>query len=118
MPHAELYSPEELQAKHRAFWNKLTIQRFWSGQSFLQSGIGNLLSYDLAFHIVGLAARESTPFRRFAVSATRADAGSAAAMAQLGYPLPNLVEAVLGPGSWEPRPGEWPDGERADTRVK
>lgn len=44
-PSYALYRPEEIRAKHAAFWNEDTIQEFWSGKSFLRADDGNLLSY-------------------------------------------------------------------------
>jgi hypothetical protein len=42
-----LYTPEQMHAKHQAFWGDAEIQEFWSGKSFLRPDEGNMLSYDL-----------------------------------------------------------------------
>lgn len=108
-PSAQQYFPHEMVAKHAAFWSEQTIQEFWSGKSFLRPDEGNMLSYDLATKITALAARDFDAFRRFALRADGVDAGLAAE-SELGYPLHHLVEAILGEGPWEPRPGAWQDG--------
>lgn len=108
-PRAQQYFPHEMVAKHAAFWDKDTIQEFWSGKSFLRPDEGNMLSYDLASKITMLAAREFEDFRRFALSADGADAGLGA-QEELGFPLQNLVEAVLGEGPWDPAPHTWQEG--------
>ncbi|MET0327753.1 MAG: hypothetical protein ABW163_03175 [Luteimonas sp.] len=103
-PRLALYSPEEMAARHADWWNVTTIQAFWSGDVFHSAGGGVELAYALAQAITALAAREDeAAFRAFAASADRRDAGSAAAIDALGYPLEHLVEAVLGPGDWAPK---------------
>lgn len=69
-----------------------------------------MLSYDLATHFVSLAAADFNVFRRFANAASWDDAGDAAARKHLGYPVAHLAEAVLGKGSWQPKPEMWKDG--------
>lgn len=105
-PRAALYSPQEIAQKHAAFWTPEHIQEFWSGAAFHRTDDGNLLSYDLAKKIVGLAAREHDAFVAFVLSADRDDGGQAAAE-HLGYPVHHLVEAVLGEGQWAPDPRLW-----------
>jgi hypothetical protein len=105
-----LYTPEELRAKHLAFWNESTIQEFWSGKSWLRPDQANMLSYDLAAHFVGMASSDYARFRAFANAANSADSGDAAAREHLGFPVAHLAEAVLGEGPWQPDPGAWKDG--------
>lgn len=100
----------ELLAKHLNFWNAERIQEFWSGESFHRPDEGNSLSYDLARNIVGLLGREWASFTRFATSATRADAGAAAARAALNLDLGELAAAALNvapQSGWNPNPSAW-----------
>jgi hypothetical protein len=108
-PRAQQYFPHEMVAMHAAFWNEDTIQEFWSGKSFLRPDEGSMLSYDLATKITMLAARDFESFRRFVLRADGANAGLDA-QEELGFPLQNLVEAVLGQGPWEPTPRTWHEG--------
>jgi len=109
-PGRALFSPEEMHEKHKQFWNEATIQEFWSGKSWLRADEANTLSYDLAKYFVVLTAEDFDAFRAFANAADMADAGDAAALKFLGYPVGNLAEAVLGEGPWQPRPELWKDG--------
>ncbi|MEF3083670.1 hypothetical protein V3391_15745 [Luteimonas sp. SMYT11W] len=107
-PRLALYRPDEMAARHADWWNATTIQAFWSGAAFHTAGEGVELAYDLARAITALAAREDdAAFRAFAAIADSDDAGSAAAVDTLGYPLEHLVEAVLGEGDWAPKPDAW-----------
>jgi len=107
-PRLALYRPDEMAARHAAWWDATTIQAFWSGAAFHTANDGVDLAYDLARTITALAAREDDiAFRAFAAAATREDAGARAADDTLGYPLAHLVEAVLGEGDWAPRPQAW-----------
>lgn len=109
-PGPPLYSGDEMHEKHLAFWNEATIQEFWSGKSWLRPDEGNLLSYDLAVHFVSISSRDFSTFRDFVNAADRSDSGNSAALAQLGYPLAHLAEAVLGEGAWTPDPEKWKQG--------
>ncbi len=107
-PRLALYRPDEMAARHAAWWDATTIQTFWSGAAFHTANDGADLAYDLARTITALAAREDdAAFRAFAAVATREDAGASAAESALGYPLAHLVEAVLGEGNWAPCPKTW-----------
>ena len=68
-----------------------------------------MLSYDLATKITMLAARDFESFRRFVLRADGANA-DLDAQEELGFPLQNLVEAVLGQGPWEPTPRSGHEG--------
>jgi hypothetical protein len=109
-PRFSLYRPEEIAAKHAAFWNPDTIQGFWSGKSFLRTDEGNLLSYDLAKRVVARAARAGDAFRAFVLAADGDDGGQAASIERLGCPLERLVVPMLGDGDWRPDPARWHDG--------
>jgi hypothetical protein len=104
------WSPEETRARHRAHWTAQTIQRFWAGKSFIDAGIAQPLSYDLAMHMVQLACVDWPRFARFAVEASMDDAGAASARSNLGHPVENLATALLGDGAWAPDPAAWREG--------
>jgi hypothetical protein len=115
-PRSSLYRPNEIKAKHAAFWNADTIQEFWSGKSFLRTDDGNMLSYDLAKRIAATAARDEAAFRVFLREADVADAGLSAEH-RLGYPIEHLAMVMLGEGDWRPAPERWSDGtERGQFR--
>ncbi|TDK24367.1 hypothetical protein E2F46_08780 [Luteimonas aestuarii] len=115
-PRTQLFSPRELAAQHVRYWDDAGVQAFWSGKSFLRTDDGNRLSYDLAARITALAARDEAAFRAF-VAHAHMDDGGLSAEHHLGYPVANLVEAVLGEGPWQPRPAEWREGvERGQFR--
>ena len=108
-----LTTPERMHHKHRRFWSVVSIQRFWSGKSFMEPGESNTLSYDLARIIVEQLARDWETFKQFVLVADRADAGAAAARKCLGLELGELVTRLLErdtPRSWSPDPAQW-DGE-------
>jgi len=108
-PGAQMYFPHEIAAQHAAYWNPESIQLFWSGKSFLAADDGNRLSYDLAKKITALAAGDERAFRKFVAAAQMSDGGLAAEQ-HLGYPVQNLLEAVLGEGDWAPKPEAWMQG--------
>lgn len=117
-PRNSFYRPDEMRAKHAAFWNAETIQEFWSGKSFLRTDDGNMLSYDLAQRITATAARDEPAFRAFLREADLTDAGISAEY-RLGYPIEHLTMAMLGEGDWRPAPERWREGvERGQFRRR
>lgn len=102
-----LHSANELREKHAGFWNKDTIQEFWSGKSFLRSDDGNLLSYDLAKNIVTLLSQDRDRFVAFVNAATLEDSGHAAASKHLGDELEHAVNFIVAEGNWRPDPKAW-----------
>jgi len=106
-PHGSLYTPNELREKHAKFWNESTIQEFWSGKSFTRIDDGNLLSYDLAKHLVTLLSQNRDRFVAFANAATFTDSGQAAANDHLGDELENAITFIVGSGNWRPDPKQW-----------
>ena len=107
---APMYTPQEMRAKHLAFWGRDEIQEFWSGHSFFRSDDGNLLSYDLARILVGFAAKDWNAFRPFVLAAQLADGGAQAAREHLGAELGEMVCALLGQAyapDWSPAPSVW-----------
>lgn len=102
-PRSPAHFPGELEAKHAAHWNKDTIQDFWFGEAFRNNEEPGMLAFDLSAKVTALAARDEHAFRAFVGEAHWEDGGLGAEH-HLGFPLRNLVEAVLGEGDWQPRP--------------
>ncbi|HVR53452.1 MAG TPA: hypothetical protein VMS38_27255 [Pseudorhodoferax sp.] len=103
-------SPQQMHARHQAFWRAAEIQEFWSGQSFLRADDGNELSYDLARILVAQFASDWPRFQRFALAAHMADGGAAAAREHLGVELGEVAAALLGSpagAGWAPDPRRW-----------
>lgn len=97
----------KMHARHQSFWNAERIQSFWNGQSFLQTGLSNELSYDLARLLVGHLAADWNAFRPFVLQAHQQDGGAQAASDCLDIALGALVCALLDRESspdWEPTP--------------
>jgi len=100
---------EKLHDKLRRFWSVVSIQDFWSGESFHRPD-SQTLSYELARIVVEQLAKDWEPFRQFVLKADRADAGAAAARECLGLDLGELVTVLLErdtPRSWSPDPARW-----------
>lgn len=110
-PPPPLFTAYEMHAKHLAFWGEDEIQQFWSGQSFLRSDDGNLLSYDLARILVSQFSANWPSFQSFVCHATAADGGESAAAQFLQIDLGAAACALLEKESskaWRPLPGTWP----------
>lgn len=90
------HTPQQLQHMHQRFWNAQNIQGFWSGDSFLRTDEGNLLSYDLARILVDQLSRDWPAFSAFITSSPWDDAGVAAARRLLSVDLPASVCAMFG----------------------
>ena len=108
-PTPPLFTPQQMNAKHRAFWGPGEVQEFWSGKSFLRPD-ASMLSYDLARILVAQFAKEWNAFRDFVLAANVDDAGQASAGRHLGIDLGRAVCAILErrPSSdWSPDPGRW-----------
>lgn len=109
-PRQTLGAADRMHERLRRFWSVVSIQDFWSGESFHQPGDANQLSYELARILVEQLARDWAPFRDFVLRANRADAGAAAALECLGLDLGDAVTALLEretPKSWSPTPAKW-----------
>ena len=93
--------------KHRKHWDSETIQDFWTGESWRQTGEAFGLSYGLAALIFDVIRKELQPppdaFAAFVQHADCNDGGAAAARQHLRVELSELVEVLLGPGNWNPR---------------
>jgi hypothetical protein len=99
------HTPQQLRSKHLAFWGTEEIQQFWTGESFLRTDDGNLLSYDLARLMVEHMGKDWEVFKQFALSVSQVDAGASAARECLGVELGELVCVLLDQrpsAAWEP----------------
>lgn len=106
-------TPQQMHAMHLRFWNAQTIQEFWSGDSFLRTDDGTMLSYDLARIMVEHMSKSWDRFEEFVMNATREDSGSASAKAHLGIDLGFYVCALIerNPAKrWSPRVSEKSSG--------
>jgi hypothetical protein len=109
-PTPSTHTPQQLRGKHLTFWGEQEVQEFWSGNSFLRTDDGNLLSYALARLIVEQMSREWDPFMRFVLAADGVDAGAAAAGEHLDVDLGEFVCALLEKAPslvWAPDPSKW-----------
>lgn len=115
----KLYSVAEMREKHLAFWNRETIQEFWSGHSFYRPDDGNMLSYDLGRTLVEILAGRWSQFRAFALAASYEDGGAAAARECLGIELGDSLAGMFEQESsegWAPDPQRW--GDRPATEPE
>jgi hypothetical protein len=109
-PPGPQFTPVELHEMHVKFWNRETIQEFWSGKSFLRADQGNLLSYELARILTGQFAEDWPAFRAFALRANLDDAGRDAAREHLGVDLGLAAAALFDKEEdWAPNPALWQD---------
>ena len=118
---ADIWSVQQLEARHRKFWTPETIQQFWSGAAYLRPDEGSELAYDLGRLMVNGLSSDWDGFKRFAKQANLQDAGAAAAHEQLGLDLGEFVRHFLGrdDGDWGPAPAAWPQSpERGQFRGK
>jgi hypothetical protein len=109
-PQGQLYTPEQMHAKHLRFWRKAEIQEFWEGKSFSRQDDGNMLSYDLARIIVEQLANDWPRFEAFASAARFEDGGDAAAREHYGVDLGEIAKALLEQPEargWAPNPQSW-----------
>jgi hypothetical protein len=108
-PREELGAHDRLHDELRRFWSVVSIQKFWSGDSF-HDAESQALSYELARIVVEQLARDWDAFAAFVRRADRADAGAAAARECLGLDLGEIVTVLLErdtPRSWAPDPQRW-----------
>ena len=102
------YTPQQIHAMHLRFWEAQKMQEFWSGDAFMRTDDGNLLSYELARVLVDYLSRTWEPFSAFVRHADRADAGAAAAQTHLDIDLGACVCALVErepSEDWAPRLG-------------
>ena len=111
---------DDLLERHRAFWNRETIQEFWAGVSFKEPGDSNTLSYNLAEILTHLLFSERSEMQGFLKAARREDAAQSAALDVLGADLGQIAGIFLGPGDWRPNrkaiQGCWNAARLAENR--
>ncbi len=95
-----LYIDKKVVTRHQNYWNKQTIQDFWSGDSFYSSDEGQRLSYHLAHILTRNISQDYLAFSQFVNNANFEDAGSAASIKYLDYSLEQIVGSFLGEGDW------------------
>lgn len=105
------YFDSEVHDKHLSFWNRDTIQDFWSGTCWRNADDGFELSYSLASLLwrkieIGLNPSQPTIID-FINESTANDAGEAACEKHFGMGLGTLAASYLGPGDWSPKPESW-----------
>ena len=94
---------EELFTEQKDYWNKSTIQDFWSGKSFADQN-HNQISEIFAQILVENIQDAFPKFNDFVKDAKISDAGEASAMAHLGVSLNEIITEFLGKGVWTPNP--------------
>lgn len=98
----------EMAERHQDFWTEEAIAAFWTGHSFLYDDEGQELSYHLArFILRSMQQGGATPrsvIEAFVSEADWKDAGTAAAEKHIGFTPADCIEALLGPGPWQPDP--------------
>lgn len=104
---APLRMDSELMARHQAFWNKETIQEFWSGDAFHRPDEGQALSYHLAQMAVNSLSHDYDTFKAFVNRAHFGDGGEAAANEVYEGSLGDLISQYFGEGEWVPDPETW-----------
>ncbi len=115
MGRPDLVMTEEIARKQKRHWSHHGLAPFWWGTGFHVPGKMQTMSYQLAEVLMRILFEEARPawfglFGRksqvrlhgFLRNAKAADAGQAAALEHLGYPLGGLAAKFLGPGEWDP----------------
>lgn len=94
-------------SKHEKFWSPVTIQEFWSGDSFNRVDEGNELSYELARYCLKALAHDLQEFILFVNHSSYKDGGEAAAIEIYEGSLGGLPYQFFGEGDWIPKPETW-----------
>ena len=101
----------EIYQRHVDYWNRDTIQQFWSGEAWTIPGPGFELSYNLAqvlWRKLEVDLRTPTDVLvRFVGAVDWADAGESACQETFRLGLGDVVEDFLGEGPWAPNPASW-----------
>lgn len=95
----------ERSQRQTTFWTPDSIQEFWNGAAFQQLDKRQEMAYDLAYSLVKAMAQDWPRFKRFVLTASNADGGSAAARDCFGVDLGEYVRLALqqSNGDWSPR---------------
>jgi tetratricopeptide (TPR) repeat protein len=97
----------ESAAENRSYWRDHGLNEFWWGNGFSRFDEGQGYSYQLAqilFRLIMADHRNQLP--HFVRHADADDAGDSAARIYLGKGLAEVATQFLGPGSWDPVPGD------------
>ena len=86
----------EILKEHKEYWNKDSIQAFWSGESFRFTDDGQRLSYHLAEWIVASLSKDYETFKYFVNNADWQDAGENTFLNEYGYSLSEVIESFVG----------------------
>ncbi len=101
---SEFVVDHDTRRRHRSYWNRDTIDLFWSGASFYSPDVGQELSYHLAQILFrNLMSDYPKKINDFLNSASFADAGNAALVKLCGVSIGDCVKQFLGEGDWSPR---------------
>ena len=93
----------ELAYRHKAYWHRLTLEPFWSGEAFSSTDEGQELAYSLAQVLVrNMMSDYARSFSKFLLAADYADAGEAASIAVFDVGLGHHASQFLGQGKWAP----------------
>jgi hypothetical protein len=92
----------KLWKDQRDFWRKITIQEFWSGNSFHRSDDGQEFSYLLADALFNNICDRYKSFKELALFSTTLDAGNEIAKVLYDEDLGTQTATILGDGNWEP----------------
>ncbi|MCM8537240.1 MAG: hypothetical protein NE334_14970 [Lentisphaeraceae bacterium] len=85
-----------------SYWDSVTIQQFWVGDSFFIND-SQEFSYLLAQGLFNNILRDyKLSFKEFLLHARREDAGESAALKYLGTSLGDIAKKYLGGGPWDP----------------
>ncbi len=96
------YMASNMLDRHKSFWCRKSIQRFWRGDSFHELGEGQALSYALAYFLVRVISGDYDKFQQFVSGAIFSDAGESSALENFGISLGKILENIFGPGEWAP----------------
>jgi hypothetical protein len=104
----------EMARRHKRYWGRRGLDKFWRGEGFLHPGRVQELSYQLAEILARLLLEDARPrwfgwvqkprqrYFAFLRGAAATDCGEAACQEHLGFGLSDLAARYLGAGSWSP----------------
>lgn len=99
---ATMQDVKKLWDDQRQFWRRVSIQDFWSGESFHRADEGQKYSYILADSLFKNICESYKSFKELAVCSTIYDAGNEISKVMFEHGLGTEVSFMLGEGDWEP----------------
>jgi len=99
-----------VRQRHRAFWKRVGIQAFWSGEAFKRRRVNDqvILAYQLSELLTtDLIEENAVAFQSFIRAARREDAADAAAVQHYDCALGEIMRCAVGDGDWSPHPELW-----------